>query len=236
MLSRYQNISSKIHQMNALAKLICLILFVIMTFLTNNIRFQILLGILLLLIIFSSNVSIKIYLKTTLNIKYLILFIILINIILKQDFLIIILRLIYIVLYSSVLLFTTTTNEINYGLTKLLSPIKIIPANKISLSISLSLRFIPNIFDEGKRIIKAQKLRGLEYNTLKNKILAIKNIILPMFILSFKRADNVADTMETRLYDINKKTFYRINKWKVYDTFLIIIHLSILILIIRSML
>lgn len=235
--NKYYNTYSLIHKMNTLAKLICLILFVIMVFLTDNLRFQILLGILLLIIIFSSNVDIKIYLKTILSIKYILIFIIFINLILKKSFLIIILRLIYTILYSSVLLLTTTTNEINYGLNKLFSPFKIFPINQISLSITIALRFIPNIIDEANRIIKAQKSRGLQYDTLKNKIMALKNLILPMFILTFKRADELTDTMETRLYDISqKRTFYRINKWKIYDTFLVIIHFSILILIIRSML
>ena len=81
MIGRYYPINSLVHKMNPLAKIICVLLFIIMTFLTFNIRFNILLFILLILMLFNTKIPLNIYLKTILSIKWLILFILIVNII-----------------------------------------------------------------------------------------------------------------------------------------------------------
>ena len=70
-----------------------------------------------------------------------------------------IMRLIGIVLYTTVITLTTPPTEITYGLQKVFSPLNLIglPVNKISLSISLALRFIPTIIDQGNKILKSQE-------------------------------------------------------------------------------
>lgn len=237
MLSRYYNISSKIHNMNSLAKIICVLLFAIMLFLSFDIKYNVVLTILLILMLLNTKVPIKMYLKTVFSIKYLLMFIFIINLILKNDIyetIIIALRLIYIVLYTSILTFTTSPSEITYGLEQFLSPLKLfkLPISKMALSIALALRFIPNIIEQGNRILKAQASRGVDYynSKFKDKLKSIKSLIIPIFILSIKRSDDLADCMELRLYDINKKrTNYRTNSWKLYDTIILLIHLLIVI-------
>ena len=146
---------------------------------------------------------------------------------------------IYILLYTSILTLTTPPTEITYGLEKLFLPLKLIgiPVNKMALSISLALRFIPTIIDQGNKIIKSQASRGIDYynSNLKGKILAIKSLIIPMFALSIKKADDLADSMEVRLYNVNSKRInFRQNKWHFYDTFLVLMHLSLFILIMKE--
>ena len=149
-------------------------------------------------------------------------------------------RIILLVLYTSILTLTTPPNEITYGLEKFLSPLKIFrfKVSKMALSISIALRFIPTVIDEANKILKSQACRGIDYyhSTLKGKFVAIKALIIPMFVLTVKRADELADAMEVRLFSINKKrTNFRQNKWGLYDTYLVSIHVILLFaLIYRS--
>ena len=144
MIGRYYPIDSFVHKMNPLAKIICILLFVVMIFLTYEFRFNIIISILLLLMLSNTKVPFNVYLKTVLSIKWLLLFIFLINLILGtslQITIITIMRLIYVVLYTSILTLTTPPTEITYGLEKLFLPLRIIgiPVNKMALSISLAL-------------------------------------------------------------------------------------------------
>lgn len=242
MIGRYYPVNSQVHKMNPLAKIICILLFVVMIFFTYDIKFNIIISILVILMLLNTKVPIKIYFKTILSIKWLLLFIFIINLILGfnlQVTIITVLRLVYIVLYTSILTLTTPPTEITYGLEKFFSPLRLIgiPVNKMALSISLALRFIPTIIDQGNKIIKSQASRGIDYynSNLQGKILALKSLIIPIFVLSIKRADDLADAMEVRLYNINnKRTNFRQNRWGLYDTFLVIIHLSLFILIVKE--
>lgn len=242
MIGKYYPINSKIHQMNPLSKIICTILFIIVTFISSNLVFNVCLLIFISLIVLMSHIPLKVYFRTLTSLKILLLFIIIINILLKVDMtitIITLIRLICIVLYTTVLTLTTPPTEITYGLEQFFVPLRIlgIPVNKMALSISLALRFIPTIIDQGNKILKSQASRGIDYNNsnFQGKFLALRAMILPMFILSFKRADELADSMEVRLYNINtKRTNYRLNKWGFFDTYMVLVHLLILIAIIMK--
>ena len=242
MIGRYYPINSLVHKMNPLAKIICVLLFIIMSFLTFDIRFNAMLFVLLMLMVCNTKVPFDIYFKTLFSIKWLLLFILIINLIVGSNLSVTIItmfRLIFVVLYTSILTLTTPPTEITYGLEKLFLPLKLIgiPVNKMALSISLALRFIPTIIDQGNKIIKSQASRGIDYynSNLKGKILAIKSLIIPMFVLSIKKADDLADSMEVRLYNVNSKRInFRQNKWHFYDTFLVLMHLGLFILIMKE--
>ena len=70
------------------------------------------------------------------------------------------------------------------------------------MMISIALRFIPTLFLEADKILKAQASRGLDFNEGKffNKVTQIVSLLVPMFIVSFKRADDLAIAMEARGY------------------------------------
>ena len=242
MIGRYYPINSLVHKMNPLAKIICVLLFIIMSFLTFDIRFNAMLFVLLMLMVCNTKVPFDIYFKTLFSIKWLLLFILIINLIVGSNLSVTIItmfRLIFVVLYTSILTLTTPPTEITYGLEKLFLPLKLIgiPVNKMALSISLALRFIPTIIDQGNKIIKSQASRGIDYynSNLKGKILAIKSLIIPMFVLSIKKADDLANSMEVRLYNVNSKRInFRQNRWNFYDTFLVLMHLGLFILIMKE--
>lgn len=242
-LGRYYKQNSSIHKMHPLSKIICTILFIVMIFLCTDIKLMIMLGILSILILEMALLPHNIYWKTIKSLKYILGFIIIINLIFKVNYIITImtiLRLVLIVLYTSVLTLTTPPTEITYGLEMFLTPLKIIkiPVSKIALSISLTLRFIPTIIDQGNKILKSQASRGVDYynSNLKGKMLAVKSMIIPMFILTIKRADDLADAMAVRLYNVNaSRTNFRINKWHFFDTYMVLIHITILVLMIYKL-
>ena len=241
-IGRYYPINSRVHDMNPIIKIICTLLFIVMSFLTYDIKFNILIFVLLIAMLINTEVPIRLYLKSLLSMKWLLVFILLINLIVKTDIIITIItifRVIFVVMYSSILIFTTSQSEITYGLKVLFSPLKLIgvPVNKMALSISLALRFIPSIIEEGKKIIKSQASRGIDYynSNYKEKILALKGLVIPMFSITMRKADDLSDIMEVRLYDINgKRTNFRQNKCNFYDIFILIVHISILSLIVKE--
>lgn len=242
MVGRYYPIYSKIHQMNSISKIICTILFIIMCFMSTTIKENVLLLILLVLLIFNTKIPFKVYLKALKSIRILLIFILIINLLFTRNIelsLIMFLRLIMIVLYTSILTLTTPPNEITYGLEIIFSPLKLfkIPVNKMAFSISLVLRFIPTIIDEANKILKSLASRGIDYynSNLKGKLISLKALLIPMFVLTLRRADNLADALDVRLYDVNKKRInFRQNKWAIFDSFLIMLHLLILVVIVKG--
>ncbi len=243
MIGRYFPVKSLIHRMNPLAKIICTFLFIAVCFLANTLRFNLVTSILLILIILSTNIPVKLYLKMILSLRWFILAIILIHLPFTLNIELItinVIRAIYIVLYSSVLTLTTPPSELNHGLTIFFAPLKLIRVNvnQLALSMTLALRFIPGTMDTVSRIMKTQASRGIDYknSNLKGKLVAMKAVLVPMFSLTFKRADNLALSMESRLYDISRRRVnFRQNKWKLYDTFLILLHTGLVVVIVRGL-
>ena len=86
------------------------------------------------------------------------------------------------------------------------------PANEIAMIISIALRFIPTLIEETQRIIKAQTSRGvdLQEGKLKEKVMAILSLIVPLFVSSYQRAEELANAMEARGYVPSRtRTRYR---------------------------
>ncbi len=130
-------------------------------------------------------------------------------------------RIISVLLLSTLLTITTSTIDLNTGLERVLSPFKfILPVAEISLMISLTLRFIPTLIIESNKILKAQASRGVDFSegSLMQKIKQIITLLIPMFVVSFKRADDLACAMESRGYVIgSKRSSLNVLKFKVID-------------------
>lgn len=241
-IGKYYPIKSRVHLMNPVSKVLCTLLFVVACSFANKIILNLILLGLVILMILNSNIPFSYFFKTIKSLRFILIFTLILNLICRVNkitIIVMILRIILIVLYTSILTLTTPPTEITYGLEKVFSPLKLfgIPVNKMALSISIALRFIPTIIDQGNKILKSQASRGIDYynSNLKEKFIAIKSIIIPMFILTIKKADDLADSMAVRLFSINKKrTNYRINKWGIYDTFQLAIHLLLVMVIIMK--
>jgi len=238
-IGRYYPGNSVIHNLNPLFKILSVLIMILSIFFIDSYIDIFMLASYLLLTISYSNIGIKVYLKNILSIKIFLVFILIIDLIFFRGINIIIydlFKIIFIVLYSSILTYTTAMTEINYGIYSLLKPLdSFIPVGDISMVITLTLRYIPSITEESNRIIRAQKVRGMDFDSknIKDKIRNINSVLVPMFILSIKKAETAADIMDIRLYNYGKsRTNYRLNKWIWVDTALLILNILILIIVV----
>ena len=152
----------------------------------------------------------------------------------------ILIRLIIMIGITSLLTLSTMTTDINNGIEGLLAPLKLlkIKVGVFSMMIALTLRFIPTLIEESKKIMKAQASRGVDFEEgrLKDKVSQIISLLIPMFVISFKRADDLANAMEARGYVIGaKRTKLDELKLRWRDYLCILISLGLLTLVIWSM-
>lgn len=114
------------------------------------------------------------------------------------------LRLIYLVIGSSVMTLTTTPNELTDGLEKSLGFLNKVgvPVHEVSMMMSIALRFIPILIEETDKIMKAQMARGADFESgnLIQKAKSMIPLLVPLFISAFRRATDLAMAMEARCY------------------------------------
>lgn len=147
-------------------------------------------------------------------------------------------RIILMISVTSLLTLSTMSTDINNGLEWLLSPLKIfkIPVSVFSMLISLTLRFIPTLMSESKKIMNAQASRGVdfEHGGPIKKVKQIISLLVPMFVVSFKRADELSNAMEARGYIVGaKRTKLDLLKfrWRDYLAYSITIALFVTVIL-----
>ncbi|MBR3142239.1 MAG: energy-coupling factor transporter transmembrane protein EcfT [Clostridiales bacterium] len=114
-------------------------------------------------------------------------------------------RLIFLIIATSVLLtLTTTPLKMSDALEKLFAPLSVIkiPVHEMAMMMSIALRFIPTLATETDKIMKAQQSRGADYDTgsFINKVRGYITVLIPLFVSSFRRADELAVAMDARCY------------------------------------
>ena len=144
-------------------------------------------------------------------------------------------RVIFLILGSTILTLTTSPTELTDGFESLMKPLRKlkVPVGEISLMISISLRFIPTLLDETDKIIKAQKSRGVDFESgsIVKKIKNIVPILVPLFINSFRRADELAIAMESRCYQGSENRLkFRVLKFTRNDFISFIVFISLIVL------
>jgi len=114
------------------------------------------------------------------------------------------LRLIFLIVGSSIMTLTTTPNALTDGLEKSLGFLKVIkiPVHEISMMMSIALRFIPILIEETDKIMKAQMARGADFESgnIIQKAKAMVPLLVPLFISAMRRATDLAMAMEARCY------------------------------------
>lgn len=146
----------------------------------------------------------------------------------------IVFRLLLMIVITTMLTATTKPLDLTMGLEDLLSPLaKLnVPTHDIAMMISLALRFIPTLLEEAQRILKAQASRGvdMESGSFKEKIQAILSLIVPLFVSSFQKADDLADAMEARGYVVGaKRVRYKQLKFTFSDFITLVAVIGILV-------
>ena len=249
-IGRYVKMDSILHNFSPAMKLFSFFMLISgILFLKVPIQYGIFF-IFLLIIMILSKISLVIYLKSLRPILFLLIITFVLDIffsdgkivLFKYSFIVIyqealeqalrlFLRLVYIILISSVLTLTTSPIELTDGIEIILKPLSRfkLPVHEFALMLTISLRFIPTLFDEVDKIIKAQMARGMDFESknLFEKVKAFIPILIPLFINSFRRADELAQAMEVRCYKGGEgRTKYRIHKTSAFDVFLFLIFVS----------
>ena len=148
-------------------------------------------------------------------------------------------RLIYLIIGSSLMTFTTTPNELTDGIETLLKPLNKIhvPVHEIAMMMSIALRFIPILLEETDKIMKAQIARGadLESGIMIQKAKSMIPILVPLFVSAFRRANDLAMAMEARCYRGGegrtkmKPLHYQSVDWKAY-VFVVVYLVAVIII------
>ena len=114
-------------------------------------------------------------------------------------------RIATLVLISSILTFTTSPSDLTDALERLMKPLKIfhVKVHDIAMMMTIALRFIPVLLEETDKIMNAQKARGadMESGGIIKRIKALIPVLIPLFVSSFRRANDLAMAMECRCYN-----------------------------------
>lgn len=148
----------------------------------------------------------------------------------------IIMRLVMMIMITMILTATTRPLDLTFALEWYMYPLRVFhfPASEIAMMLSIALRFIPTLLDDADRIMKAQSSRGVDFKhgKLKEKIVGITSLIIPLFVSSFIRSDELASAMECRGYDPReKRSRYRVYKFYFGDILYIIFVIALVALI-----
>lgn len=113
-------------------------------------------------------------------------------------------RLVFLILGSSLMTLTTTPNQLTDGMEKLMGPLNLIkvPVHEIAMMMSIALRFIPILTEELDKIMKAQMARGADFDqgNLLQKVKSVIPVLVPLFVSAVRRATDLAMAMESRCY------------------------------------
>lgn len=216
---------SPVHKLDPRTKIILATLFIVAVFVANNpVSFLLLVAVTLALIAIS-RISFRVIMKSIKPIVFILLFTAIINVFMTVGdgeplvsfwvlkiyeegiarAILMALRVIILIVGSSVLLtYTTSPIALTDGIEALLSPLKKIklPVHTFAMMMSIALRFIPTLVEETEKIMNAQKSRGADFTTgsLVQRAKALIPILVPLFVSSFKRAEELATAMECRCY------------------------------------
>lgn len=223
---QYFESHSKIHRLDPRTKLVLLIAFIVFLFVANNLYAMAFSLVFSVVVMILSKVSLKMYLKNIKAIWIIIVFTSIINLFYNTDgkkllsfwkitittggiertvFLTV--RIIVLILMSSVLTYTTTPNDLTDAIERLCSPLKFIGlggvVHTLAMMMTIALRFIPTLVEETEKIMNAQKARGadLENGKLSERVKALVPILVPLLISSVRRAYELAEAMECRCYN-----------------------------------
>ncbi len=217
---------SFLHRMDPRTKIVLSFIYIIVLFIISSPAAYIILGIFTLLMLFTSRVPLKFILRGLRPMLFIIVLTAAINLFFTPGEYIasvtlgsinigittegiyaavrMFLRLVYLVMGTSLLTLTTSPIMLTDGIELLLKPLEKIkvPAHEIAMMMTIAMRFIPTLAEETDKIMKAQTARGADFESgsLISRIRAMIPLLVPLFVSAFRRADELATAMEARCY------------------------------------
>lgn len=227
-LGQYYPENSIIHKLDPRVKLFGTMVFIVMLFVADSILGYAVITLAMTGIIKASKVPFKKLLKGIKGILFILLFTVVLNmfftpgeplvklgaIVISKEGLIksgyMAVRLVYLVICTSIMTLTTTPNDLADGLEKSFGFLNKIhfPVHEMAMIMSLALRFIPTLMEETEKITKAQKARGADFESggLIKRVKSLIPLLIPLFISSIRRALDLATAMEARCYHGGNRT------------------------------
>jgi energy-coupling factor transport system permease protein len=222
MLGQYFPGNSFVHQLDPRSKILLTLVFITSIFLAANYYGYLLLGLFIGVIVFFAGIPAKIVLRSIKPLWIILLLTAGIHLFMTPGTTLVELgpisitweglrqgiqmsaRLVYLILISSLLTFTTSPIALTDAIERLLSPLKKVklPVHELAMMMTIALRFVPTLLEETDRIMKAQMARGADFssgNILKRGQNMVP-LLVPLFISAFRRADDLATAMEARCY------------------------------------
>lgn len=222
-LGQYFPIDSMLHKLDARTKILLLILNIVVIFMAQSFYSYCLIVLFTIFVMKLSKVPVKMYFKGLKPILFIIIFTAVLNLFLTdgRDLPVfgysigitvegvvmaskMALRLVLLIISSSVLTYTTSPMALTDGIEKLLKPASKLgfPSHELAMMMSIAIRFIPTLIEETDKIMKAQQARGANFDTgsLLKRAKSLIPMLVPLFISAFRRADELAIAMESRCY------------------------------------
>ena len=222
-LGQYYPVNSEVHKMDPRVKIVLLIMCIVAVFLAQNLLALVPVMVFLALAARLSRVPVKLMVKGLKPLRFILILTFVMNLfflpgetklldlgfaVIKKESVITAvrysLRLVLLVLFSSLLTLTTAPIALTDGLERLLSPLKVIrfPAHEMAMMMTIALRFIPTLLEEADKIMKAQMARGADFESgnLLQRARAMVPLLVPLFVSAFRRAGDLAMAMEARCY------------------------------------
>ncbi len=239
-LGQYLPGNSVIHRLDPRTKLLMTVSFMAVLFVLNSIL-SLLISMVTVIICYSiANISYKYAFKGIKPVLYIIIFTVILNVFFTSgepllvwkfitiskegvnSAILVSLRVLTLITSASIMTYTTTPIMLTDAIEKLFKPLKKIkvPVHEMAMMMTIALRFIPTLIDETDKIMKAQAARGADIGTgnLLQRAKSFIPILDPLFISSFKRADDLAIAMESRCYRGGEgRTSMRVLKFSTKD-------------------
>ncbi|MDR0920772.1 MAG: energy-coupling factor transporter transmembrane protein EcfT [Lactobacillales bacterium] len=233
---------SVIHRLDPRAKIIGAFYFILIIFLANNWQTYALMTVFTLFAVALSRINFNFFIKGVRPMLLLILFTVALQVLFTRGGQVyfefgpiavtsyglingafIFFRFLLIIFISTLLTLSTPPLDLSDAIEYLLRPLKVVkfPVHEVSLMLSIALRFVPTLMDETEKIMNAQRARGVDFGegSLIDKMKAIVPLLIPLFVSSFNRAEDLANAMEARGYRGGEgRTRFRILDWQFRDT------------------
>ena len=249
-LGQYLPGNSIIHKMDPRSKILLLIAYIVVIFLCKNFVSLLIISLFSILIILLTRISFLKYLKSLRMIIFVIILTGIFNLFYGtgnvlfewwifrittggvNNALFVIVRITILMMVSAVLTYTTSPTDLTDALERLMKPLSIfhVKVHEIALMMTIALRFIPVLLEETDKIMNAQKARGadMESGNVFQRVKALMPVLIPLFVSSFRRANDLAMAMECRCYNGGKnKTRMKILYFSKIDLFASIISVII---------
>ena len=215
--------NSFVHKLDPRTKILIMILYIAMTFLVKRIYFFAIPLAYLIMELLLSRISLKYIAKSLKPIRLLLIVMFILNLFFTKGETVLLdlgfwkltleavvqsfflsVRIILLVAGASMLTLTTSPIALTDGIERLLSPLKVFrfPAHELAMMMTIALRFIPTLMDESEKIKNAQMARGADFESgnVFRRVKSMIPILIPLFVSSFRKADELATAMESRCY------------------------------------